>query len=417
LLVTILYNFYIPMSLSIGINKTPWRLILTTEAFSSLTNQFLQILLPWYVLSSTDSILWAGVVGCCSLLPNIISALFAGPVIDKIGRSKTMFLCEIFQFLLLASIPILINNGAARAYLIGLIVLLVSFFDAPGKMARTALVPSFSRYAGVPVPRTTGLLQALDGCMTVIGPILGGAIILSCGLLVAWDVSVLFCAVIVSLCLTVFSNRRARVKRPQVTYRQVETFIKEDSFLRVAVLFTLPTFILGESWELLILPAYVYGHGLTAVHLGILGGAFGLGAFLGALWFAKSIKKVHFFELLTVNYAGYWISVLVLYFKMSFPTVVVATVLCGLPFGAFGAMITSTILVRTPVELRSKMLALYTAAVYVCESVSVLGVAYCIYCCGLQTTLKAVSWLFGLLVVSGLFMVGRGRFTVHSVSE
>lgn len=405
------------MSLSIGINKKPWRLILTTEAFSSLTNQFLQILLPWYILSSTDSILWAGIVGCCSLLPNIFSALFAGPLIDKIGRSKTMFLCEIFQFLLLASIPILINNGAAQAYLIGLIILLVSFFDAPGKMARTALVPSFSRYAGVPVHHTTGLLEALDGCMTVMGPLLGGAVILSCGLLMAWDVSVLFCAVIVSLCLMVFSNRRARVKRPQVTYRQVGDFIKEDSFLRRAILFTLPTFILGESWELLILPAYVYGHGFTAVYLGILGGAFGLGAFLGALWFAKSTRKIRFFELLTVNYTGYWVSVLVLYFKMSSPVVVMATVLCGLPFGAFGAMITSTILVRTPVELRSKMLALYTAAVYVCESVSVLGVAYCISCCGLQMTLKVVSWLFGFLMVGSLLMVWRERLAVSTGEE
>ena len=142
-----------------------------------------------------------------------------------------------------------------------------------------------------------------------------------------------------------------------------------------------------------------------------------MGSFLGALWFAKATRKIPFFKLLTVNYAGYWVSVLVLYFKMSFPTVVLATVLCGLPFGAFGAMITSTILLRTPVELRSKTLALYTAAVYVCESVSVLGVAYCISCGGLQTTLKIVSWLFGLLMISGLFMAWRERFPVHVVAE
>ena len=69
-------------------NKTPLRLLLTTEAFSSLTNQFMQILLPWYILSTTGSVLWAGVVGFCALLPNIFSSLFGAPLIDKFGRSK-----------------------------------------------------------------------------------------------------------------------------------------------------------------------------------------------------------------------------------------------------------------------------------------------------------------------------------------
>lgn len=398
------------MSLSIGTNKNPWRLILATEAFSSLTNQFLQILLPWYVLASTDSILWAGVVGFCSLLPNIFSALFGGPVIDKIGRSKTMLLCEICQFVLLAAIPILINKGCAPAYLIGLIIFLVSFFDAPGKMARTALVPSFSRYAGRHINRTTGLLKAIDGFMTVTGPVLGGFVIASCGLLGAWDVSAVFCAIIVSLCLTVFSNRKARVKKPVVSYGGVWQHIRQDELLRKVLLFTLPTFILGESWELLILPAYVYGHGFTSVYLGLLGGAFGLGAFLGALWFSKSNKQVRFSPLLCVNYIGYLLSILVLYFKLPSPVVLTATMLCGIPFGAFGAQVTGIVLMRTPSELRSKTLALYTACTYVLESVSVLGIAFLISCCGLQMTLKSMSVIFAVLVVISICMWKQNDF-------
>ena len=398
------------MSLSIGTNKNPWRLILTTEAFSSLTNQFLQVLLPWYVLSSTDSILWAGVVGFCSLLPNIFSALFGGPVIDKIGRSKTMLLCEICQFILLASIPILINKGCAPAYLIGLIVFLVSFFDAPGKMARTALVPSFSRYAGEPINRTTGLLKAIDGFMTVTGPVLGGLVIATCGLLGAWDVSAFFCAIIVSLCLTVFSNRKARVKRPIVSYTGVWQHVWQDDLLRKALLFTLPTFILGESWELLILPAYVYDHGFTTVYLGLLGGTFGLGAFLGALWFSKSNKQIQFFTLLCANYLGYLLSILVLYFKLPSLVVLTATMLCGIPFGAFGAQVTGIVLMRTPAELRSKTLALYIACSYVLESASVLGIAFLISCCGLQVTLKSMSVIFAGLVILSCCMLKQNDF-------
>ena len=405
------------MSLSIVINKNPWRLILATEAFSSLTNQFLQILLPWYVLASTDSILWAGIVGFCSLLPNIFSALFGGPVIDKIGRSKTMLLCEVCQFALLASIPILISKGCAHAYLIGLIIFLVSFFDAPGKMARTALVPSFSRYAGESINRTTGLLKAIDGFMTVAGPVLGGLVIASCGLLGAWDVSAVFCAIIVSLCLTVFSNRKARVQRPIISYGGVWQHVWKDDLLRRALLFTLPTFILGESWELLILPAYVYDHGFTSIYLGLLGAAFGLGAFLGALWFSKSSKTMRFATLLCLNYIGYLLSVLVLYFTLPSFIVLATTMLCGLPFGAFGAQVTGIVLSRTPAELRSKTLALYTACTYVLESVSVLGIAFLISCCGLQMTLKSISIIFAGLVMVSFWTRKRNDFPREFLPE
>ncbi len=405
------------MSLSILINKRPWRLILATEAFSSLTNQFLQILLPWYILSSTDSILWTGIVGFCSLLPNVFSALFAGPLIDKIGRSKTMLICEVSQFVLLGAIPILIGFGVAKTYIVGIIILLVSCFDAPGKMARMALVPSFSRYGGVPINRTTGLLEAIDGSMTVAGPLISGGVIVWCGLRGAWNVSVLFCAVIVILCLTVFSNRKARVKRPIVSYREVFSFFKQDGILRKTILFTLPTFILGESWELLILPAYVYEHGFTSVYLGLLGGTFGLGAFLGALWFSKFSQRIQFSHLLTVNYMGYLLSVLVLYFKLPAWMVLMATMLCGLPFGAFMAMVNSIILVRTPLPLRSKMLALYTAATYLWESISVLGIAYCIFCCGLSQSLKLISGIFGILVIVSFCMWKQPLFVPDFTTE
>ena len=155
-------------------NKTPLRLILTTEAFSSLTNEFMQILLPWYVLSSTGSILWTGVVGFCALLPNIFSSLFGAPIIDRLGRSKTMLSCEVIQLLLLGAIPVLILTGKDLPWLIGLLIFLSSFFDAPGQLARTALSPTSSRYAEVPLSKTSGIIEAFDGIMAVPGRCLPG---------------------------------------------------------------------------------------------------------------------------------------------------------------------------------------------------------------------------------------------------
>ena len=384
-------------------NKTPLKLILTTEAFSSLTNQFMQILLPWYILSTTGSVLWTGFVGFCALLPNIFSSLFGAPVIDKLGRSKTMLSCEVIQLVLLGMIPVLIACGRDWPWLIGLIIFLSSFFDAPGQLARTALSPTFSRYADVPLSKTSGIIEAFDGIMSVAGPLLGGAIIAMYGLLAAWIVCVLFCVVIVTLCIIVFTNRRPRQLRPLASYREVWQNLKTDRTLWEPILFTIPTFILGQSWELVLLPTYIYEHGFTSVYLGFLGAAFGLGAFVGALIFAGKSKKFTFFTLLTLNYLGYLISVLVLYFNLPRVLVLAANALCGLPFGAFGAMIISIILLRTPLPFRSKTLGLYATATYTVESICVLGLAALIQFVGLQSTLLTVSAVFGGLIILSIW--------------
>lgn len=391
-------------------NKTPLHLILITEAFSSLTNQLMQLLLPWYVLSTTGNVLWTGIVGFCSLLPNIFSSLFGARVIEKAGRSKTMLSCEIIQLLLISAIPVLIVCKKDIPWVIGLIVLLISFFDAPGQMARTALSPTFSRYAGVPVSKTSGIVEAFDGIMSVAGPILGGIVIALWGLLPAWILCSSFCLIIVFLCLMVFTNRKPRILRPTAGYRQVFSFIRSDKTLYYPILFMLPTFILGQSWELVILPTYIYEQNFSALYLGFLGAAFGLGAFSGALLFAQRAKKFRFFSLLTLNYAGYLLSVAVLYFNLPKITILAATVLCGIPFGAFGAMITSIILLRTPDALRSKTLGLYAAVTYIVESASVLLIAYGLYSLGLQKMLFIITSLFAILIVLSLIFRQKEDF-------
>lgn len=391
-------------------NKTPLKLILTTEAFSSLTNQFMQLLLPWYILSTTGSVLWTGVVGFCALLPNIFSSLFGAPLIDKLGRSKTMLSCEVIQLVLLGMIPVLIVTGHDWPWLIGLIIFLSSFFDAPGQLARTALSPTFSRYADVPLSKTSGIIEAFDGIMSVAGPLLGGAVIAACGLLAAWVLCTVFCLIIVMLCIIVFTNRRPRQLRPAAPYREVWAHLKADRSLWEPILFTVPTFILGQSWELVLLPTYIYEHGFNSVYLGFLGAAFGLGAFAGALCFAGFAKKFAFFTLLTFNYLGYLLSVLVLYFNLPTPAVLATTALCGVPFGAFGAMIISILLLRTPAQYRSKTLGLFATATYTVESVCVLTIAALIHGMGLQRTLLAVSIVFGALVAMSLLARRKDDF-------
>ena len=141
-------------------NSKPVKLILTTEALSSLVNQVFQILLPWYILVSTDSVIWLGIAGFASIAPSVFSSLWGGAVIDKIGRSKAMLVCESAQLVLITLIPLLIITDYAKPWLISSIIFLSGFFDEPGQMSRQALMPTYSRLAGMPLHRVTGITEA-----------------------------------------------------------------------------------------------------------------------------------------------------------------------------------------------------------------------------------------------------------------
>lgn len=388
-------------------SKTPLKLLWTAEGTSSLVNQFMQLLLPWYVLTSTGSLLWTGFIAFCSLLPNIFSSLFGGQVIDRLGRSKTMLGCEVIQFVLLAAIPLLIQHHRETPWLIGGLIFLSSFFDAPGELARTALAPTFSRYAETPLARTTGVVEALDGIMSVLGPLAGGLLIAYGGLYVSWVGVAVLCAVIVLISLKIYSRRRKRLTLNSTTFGQAWLQFQSDRVLRQSVLFTMPFFILGQSWELLLVPGYIYHYGYDTVYLGMLGASFGLGAFIGALQFARAARKFKFFTLLTANYAAYMLSVLLLYYNFPKPVILAATVLCGLPFGAFSAMIYTLLLLRAPENMRGKILGLFGAAAYTVESVCVLGAAAFMHCCGLQHTLWTIAVIFGLL--TAVSVLGRRK--------
>lgn len=378
------------------------KLVLSIEGISSLVNQFFQILLPWYILTSTGSVLWMGVTAFATLAPGIFSALWGGSVTDKVGRSKTMLICELSQLLLITAITTLIAFDKAYPALIAALIFFTSFFDIPGQLAREALMPGYSRMAGIPLHRTTGLKSAIDGIMAVFGPVLGGLIIAAYGTTQAWITATLMCFVIVIMAVYVFNNRKVRKVPNSTTYGNAWGCMKSDKFLMQVIMFTLPLFILGESWELLILPAYVHTFNHGSIFLGFLEAAFGLGAFLGALFFASAGKRFRFFTLLTVNYIAYALSVIVLMFDLPKGLVLITSGLSGLPFGAFGAMVTTILLSRAQEELRGKTLGLFAAGAALVESLFVLLIGVMLNYVGLYLTLLSATLIFAALTAISL---------------
>ena len=367
-----------------------------------MVNQIFQVLLPWYILISSDNVLWLGVAGFATIAPSIFSSLWGGTVIDKIGRSKTMMFCEAIQLCLITLIPVLIICDKGKPAIISAIIFISGFFDEPGQMARRALLPSYTRLAGIPLHKATGLKEALDGIMSVAGPLAAGLVIAVYGPLKAWFCTVFLCFCIVITALRLFNGRKPRIKHTSATYSQILKNLYKDSFLFKVITLTLPLFILGQSWELLILPAYVHQQAYGSFFLGLMEAAFGLGAFAGALYFTAVGKRFKFFTLSALNYTAYAVSVIVLMYSLPKSLVVAATALCGAPYGAFTAMVITIILARIPEETRGKTLGVFAAGAALTESIFIMVIALLLNAFGLFNTLLYVLLVFVLLILAAL---------------
>jgi predicted MFS family arabinose efflux permease len=276
-------------------------------------------------------------------------------------------------------------------------------------------MPSFSRWAGIPLHRAAGLKEAIDGIMSVAGPVAGGIIIALYGTTKAWFGAAALCLVIVCIAVFFYQKRRPRRKSNTTTYANAWQNMRGDKFLLLVILFTLPLFILGESWELLILPAYVHTNNYTSVFLGVLEAAFGLGAFIGAIYFTAAAKRVKFFTLLIVNYLAYTLSIVVLICALPAAVVVAATFISGLPFGAFGAMVTTILLSRANESTRGKTLGIFAASTAFTESLCILIIGFMLQNKGFYNTLLSAACIFTALIFISLFT--RRFETAPTISE
>jgi MFS family permease len=99
---------------------------------------------PWFVLQATGSAALTGVAAAASTLPLVISAAFAGPLVDRVGLRRASVLSDLVSGLIVMTIPALFLT-AGLTYAVLLALLFVRWLMAtPGDTARRAMIPDLS---------------------------------------------------------------------------------------------------------------------------------------------------------------------------------------------------------------------------------------------------------------------------------
>lgn len=143
--------------------------------FISLIGTGIQMVaLPLFILDLTHSGLMMGIFSMLNLIPNIITAPFAGILGDRKNRKNIMIYADFGRGILIGTLAILAATGVINIYMLFIIQIFVSMMDSIFNASSGALLPEL--ISGEGLMKAMSLRGALDGASYIVGPVCGGII-------------------------------------------------------------------------------------------------------------------------------------------------------------------------------------------------------------------------------------------------
>ena len=329
----------------------------------------------WLVYKLTGSGLLLGAVGFASQIPVFLFAPIGGITADRMNRQRVVIATQTVSMLLAFALAALTLTGKIQVWHVFVLAALlgvVNAFDIPGR--QSFLVDMVGKED---LMNAIALNSSMFNGARVIGPAVAGVLVARLG--EGWCFfanAVSYIAVIVGL-LLMKVQAAARVKSKASPYEHIVEgfqFVERTAPIRTLLLLLGVVSVTGMPYVVLMpifadrvlhgggqhLAALIGAHDLGAVRLGILMGAAGVGALLGALTLAMRSGVKGLGRWVTVCCAGFGVSLMLFAASKSFWL----SVALLLPVGYFimlqMAASNTLIQVMVPDALRGRVMAVYS---------------------------------------------------------
>ena len=329
----------------------------------------------WLVYRLTGSGLLLGAVGFASQIPVFLVAPIGGITADRANRHRVVIATQTASMILafvLAALTLTNKVQVWHIFVLASFLGVVNAFDIPGR--QSFLVDMVGKDD---LMNAIALNSSMFNGARVIGPAVAGVLVARLG--EGWCFfanGVSYIAVIVGLMLMkVHSPPRASTKTPPLEHLiEGFQFVEHTAPIRALLLLLGLVSAVGMPYTVL-MPIFadkilhgggqefatlIGSHDLGAVRLGILMGAAGVGALLGALTLALRSGLKGLSKWVTVCCAGFGVSLILFSFSKAFWLSVVLL----LPVGYFIMlqMASSNTLIQAmvPDELRGRVMAVYS---------------------------------------------------------
>ena len=373
-----------------GRGRAPLFALFAANAVSLTGNVAALVAIPWFVLQTTGSATKTGITAFAGLLPVVLSGLFGGALVDRLGYRRTSIVADVASALAVAAIPLLHSTMGLEFWQLVVLVFLGGLLDAPGGTARAALLPDVAAGAGWSFERATGATAVVERFARLAGAPLAGVLIAATG---ATNVkSIDAASFLVSAALVAVGVPRPAVERePRKTsyrreLREGYAFLRADRTLAVLV-FIVSLTNLFDAVAMIALPVLAHDIYESALSLGLMTAAGGAGSVLGALAFAAIGHRLSRRAVFTWGFIFVTLSFPVAAFFPPLAVLLVAKTISGLASGPLNPVIDTVFMERVPAGMRGRVFGVTQAAAWVAIPLGVLVAGAVIEAIGLRATL------------------------------
>jgi MFS family permease len=318
-----------------------------------------------------------GWVFAAEMLPVAIFGIPAGTVIAKLGAKKTMLISDAARGPLMLVIPILHSTGhLSFAALLGT-TFAIGIFSAPYMASSRLIIPEVAGEDEQAVASVSAVLSGANQLTQLIGPVLAGVLIAATSpatVLVVDACSYLFS--FLAIATVVRAGKRVEAAAKQKGVLSGVKFLFGDSLLSPMTIAACVINCVAQGILLGVQASAFFRYDESAHVLGFLFAGFGVGALSGAIVAQQVTQKVPLVKL-----AAFAIVALPLPLFLLSPTTPwpVATLIIA-AFGFFVPLVNAPIVglltMRTPVELRPKVLTGFMTVATVAGPLGFIAAGY-----------------------------------------
>jgi MFS family permease len=381
--------------------------LFSADAISMTGNAMTMIAIPWFVLQTTGSAAKTGVVAAFHVLPIVVANVFGGALIDRIGCKRMSVISDLASAATVALIPALYLTVGLHFGVLLVLVFLGALLDAPGSTARRALLPDAAQRAAWSFDRVGGVAAAVERGARLVGAPMAGVLIAGIGAVnVLWLDAGTFLVSAATVALGIPRDLHAERTEQHSYLRDLSEgfrYLRSSRLLRALIVTVAITNFLDSSIGIL-MPVYaddVYG---SAIMLGIMTGAFGGGAVVGALAYAAVGRRLTRFSV----FACAFVAVSTYFFVLaSFPPP--AAAIAGIAFAGFAAGPLNPIMdavqfERVPEAMRGRVFGFIHSAAWMTIPLGVLVAGLALEALGLRAT---------LLIYGGAYVLVTGSIWIN----
>jgi MFS family permease len=270
-----------------------YRLFFAGQGISVIGTWLTRFAMVWMAYDLTHSALMLGLVGFFGQAPTSILAPFAGVMVDRWNRHRTIIVTQIAALLQSAALAYFAFTHLTVWHLIvlGAVQAVINAFDMPAR--QSFLGQMIEDRADL--PNAIALNSSMVNAARLIGPVIAAALVAAWGAAVCFTIDAAsYLAVIGSLLAMQVKPRpvAARSRRVAADLADGLRYVWHFPLVRAVLLLLAASSVLGGAYSTL-LPVIAAAALRGGPHtLGILMGAAGLGALAGALYLASRTSVV-----------------------------------------------------------------------------------------------------------------------------